>query len=64
MRVTCCRYCEERYPACHDTCEKYLKERAENLVIHDKMMKDHMLNNQFTKMAVQRKERRRRSGKK
>ena len=25
----CCRFCEERYPACHDTCERYLSAAAE-----------------------------------
>ena len=24
-----CKGCEERYPACHDTCEKYKTFRAE-----------------------------------
>lgn len=23
----CCRDCQERYPACHDTCEKYLSAK-------------------------------------
>jgi len=23
----CCRYCTDRYPACHDYCEKYLDAR-------------------------------------
>ena len=23
----CCRYCTDRYPACHDHCEKYLDAR-------------------------------------
>lgn len=25
----CCRQCTERYPACHDHCEKYLDARKE-----------------------------------
>ena len=27
--VGTCRDCQERYPACHDTCEKYLKAKEE-----------------------------------
>ena len=26
----CCYKCEERYPACHDTCEKYLERKAKD----------------------------------
>lgn len=25
----CCKFCEERYPACHDYCEKYLEASRE-----------------------------------
>lgn len=27
--VTCCKDCEERHPACHDHCEKYIRQKAE-----------------------------------
>ena len=27
--VRCCRECTERHTACHDACERYLKEKAE-----------------------------------
>ena len=25
----CCKGCKDRHPACHDTCEKYIKARDE-----------------------------------
>ena len=27
MKVDCCRDCTERYPGCHDRCEKYQTQR-------------------------------------
>lgn len=26
-----CKNCSDRYPCCHDTCEKYITEKAEHL---------------------------------
>jgi hypothetical protein len=37
--ITSCRDCKERYPACHDTCEKYQnakRERDEQLLAIEK----------------------------
>lgn len=31
MMITCCKNCDERYPACHDSCQRYIKEKTENL---------------------------------
>ena len=28
--INCCKGCQERHLACHDKCEKYLKEKEEN----------------------------------
>ena len=25
--IRCCKDCKERYPACHDKCERYIKEK-------------------------------------
>lgn len=27
--IRCCKDCKDRRPACHDKCEKYLKEKKE-----------------------------------
>lgn len=27
MKITVCKDCQERYPACHGSCAKYLEER-------------------------------------
>ncbi len=27
-RITCCKNCTNRYPACHDKCETYLHEKS------------------------------------
>lgn len=27
MKITCCKDCTERFPACHDTCERYQAEK-------------------------------------
>jgi hypothetical protein len=29
VKITCCKDCATRHPACHGTCEKYLQQRAE-----------------------------------
>lgn len=28
-KVTCCRDCTERHPACHDTCERYAEQKRQ-----------------------------------
>lgn len=28
VKIGCCYGCEERHHACHDTCEKYINEKA------------------------------------
>ena len=28
-KIKCCLDCTDRYPACHDSCEKYIAEKAE-----------------------------------
>lgn len=38
-----CKDCQERYPACHDKCEKYQAERAENLQEKEKYYKEAIL---------------------
>lgn len=35
-----CYHCKERYPGCHSTCSKYLKEKEEWEAIKAKMEKD------------------------
>ena len=46
MRIdTVCKGCEERYPACHDYCERYKQARAEfeenkAFVAHEKAKQD------------------------
>lgn len=29
MAISCCRYCTERKPACHDSCKRYKDQLAE-----------------------------------
>lgn len=28
--INCCKWCQERHLACHDKCDRYLKEKEEN----------------------------------
>ena len=28
-KITCCKDCQDRYPCCHGSCEKYITQRAE-----------------------------------
>ncbi len=28
-KITCCKDCATRHPACHGTCEKYIQQKAE-----------------------------------
>lgn len=37
--IKCCLGCEERRPACHDTCQKYNAEKTESLKAREKRMK-------------------------
>lgn len=36
----CTRECKERYPGCHDHCEKYQTIKEKNLKEHDKIVKE------------------------
>ena len=35
---SCCKDCKERYPACHDTCDKY-KEALDEWTAYKRMVK-------------------------
>lgn len=41
IKITCCKDCEDRTiePNCHDTCERYLGEKAEMHRIRDKRIR-------------------------
>jgi len=34
--ITCCHDCKERFPACHDVCATYLREREKWIEIKNK----------------------------
>lgn len=36
-----CKDCPDRYPACHDACEKYQKFRSERLKIYEENHRRH-----------------------
>lgn len=36
--IKCCKGCEDRRPACHDTCERYIKEKTESLEARTKRL--------------------------
>lgn len=38
MMIKCCKNCDQRYTACHDTCDKYQKEKTENNKARDKRL--------------------------
>ena len=40
-RISSCRYCEERYEACHDTCPKYLAEKKADLEARQRYKEKH-----------------------
>ena len=42
MRIRCCKDCQERARACHDSCGKYLAEKAENEKARQAKRKDTM----------------------
>ena len=31
LKITCCHECTERYPACHDSCPKYLEQKQQRM---------------------------------
>lgn len=40
MKITCCKDCKERHPACWDSCEKYKAEKAANDSLKAKIRKE------------------------
>ena len=53
--IKSCKGCTERYPACHDTCEKYLKEKRENQEALEKYRKENAGCRQLDEMGVSRR---------
>lgn len=52
-----CRYCEERHPLCHDTCEKYKTytlEQEERKAIIRKAKKERSLIDDYQMRAIER----------
>lgn len=33
MKITECKDCKERYPGCHDVCDRYGREKEKNLQV-------------------------------
>ena len=58
MRISCCKDCKERYPACHDHCLKYQSEVASEKASIEKYRKDNVGNNQLKQMYSLKKEKR------
>lgn len=52
-KVTCCYECQNRYPACHDSCEKYQTERAEYLEKKDAINKERLKQKGFDTWKIQ-----------
>lgn len=53
MKGSPCKGCADRYPACHDHCERYLAIKAENDVIRHKMQND--IGRVFNNMSAEKK---------
>jgi len=57
----CCRYCTERYEACHDYCEKYLTAQNEWHAFKDNVKKAKSDEYELYKIEAIRKDKIRRS---
>lgn len=54
-KITCCKSCTDRHTACHDTCPKYLDEKAKNREEATKIYQakqDSRINDDFHYQAV------------
>ena len=47
--IHCCHHCEDRHIGCHDQCEKYKKEVAENEKRKAAVQKEHDQNSAYRK---------------
>lgn len=61
--VGSCKDCEDRYPACHDTCEKYQKAKEESEERKQRILKAKRENQVFTEYKVTKIARERKQGK-
>lgn len=43
-KITCCKDCQERFPGCHGSCEKYIQQRAELDAAKAELRKKHDIN--------------------
>ena len=61
MRITVCRDCKERYPACHDYCEKYKEQKQSELdaLKSDRKQRtgDYILHQMYSERMVKRNKR-------
>ena len=56
IRITACRDCKERHVGCHGTCEKYIREREEQLKIKEEIDARRQLHMTMTEIELRRAE--------
>lgn len=53
-KINCCKDCEERYPACHDTCQRYQAEKKADLDARMRYKEKNLGNTQLHQIASDR----------
>lgn len=53
--IKCCKGCEDRRPACHDTCERYIKEKTVSLEARTKRLQYHQTEHDLHSMKKRKK---------
>lgn len=48
--IKCCRDCDQRYHACHDVCQEYIKEKTESLEARIARMKEQQVDYNLSQM--------------
>lgn len=56
MGIKCCKGCvpPNRYPGCHDECEKYKEEKAKAFEVKTRAYKERVNDNALNKMHIHR----------
>lgn len=53
--IKCCKDCSERYPACHDSCKRYIKEKTEALEAKLKQSRDGQIEHDIRQIKKRKK---------
>lgn len=53
--IKCCKDCKDRHPACHDSCDKYQKEKTESNKARDKRLQFYQTEHDIVQLKKRKK---------